>query len=70
MSAILAALTCLQNINCHIITCTMYVNSALLTLELVSPPPPDRLCDSVTEVFQLLVLKLGTVYHVWSGLDV
>jgi len=48
----------------------MYVNSALLTLELVSPPPPDRLCDSVTEVFQLLVLKLGTVYHVWSGLDV
>jgi len=30
--------------------------------------PPDRLRDSVTEVFQLLVLKFGTVYHLHSGL--
>jgi len=41
-------------------------NSALLTLELVSPP--ERLCDSVTEVFQLLVLKFGMVNHLCSRL--
>jgi len=43
-------------------------DSALVTLELVSPP--ERLCDSVTEVCQLLVLKFGTVtiYHLHSGL--
>ena len=33
------------------------------TLELVSPPPPQRLRVSVSEVYQLLVLKFGTVYH-------
>jgi len=36
-------------------------DSALLTLELVSPP--ERLRDSVAEVSQLLVLKFATVYH-------
>jgi len=41
-------------------------DSALLTLERVSPP--ERLLDSVTEVFQLLVLKFGTVYRLHSGL--
>ena len=41
-------------------------DSALLTLELVSPP--ERLRDSVTKVFQLLVLKFGTVYRLHSGL--
>ena len=30
---------------------------------------PERLRDSVTEVFQLLVLKFGTVYHLHSGLQ-
>jgi len=41
-------------------------NSALLALELVSPP--ERLRNWVTEVFQLLVLKFGTVYHLHCGL--
>jgi len=40
--------------------------SALLTLEHVSPH--ERLRDSVTEVYQLLVLKFGTVYRLHSGL--
>ena len=31
---------------------------------------PERLRCSVTEVFQLLVLKFETVYHLRSGLDV
>jgi len=41
-------------------------DSALLTLELVSPP--ESLRDSVTEVFQLLVLKFGTVFRLNSRL--
>jgi len=43
-----------------------YTRSALLKLELVSPP--ERLRDLVTEVFQLLILNFGTVYHLRSGL--
>jgi len=31
-------------------------------------PPLEHLCDSVSEVFQLLVLKFGTVYRLHSGL--
>jgi len=34
----------------------------------VTPPPRERLRDSVAEVFQLLVLKFGTVYRLHSGL--
>ena len=43
-------------------------NSALLTLELVSLPLLKRLRNSVTEVFQLLVINFGMVYHLCSGL--
>ena len=47
-------------------TVAWYPDSALLTLEHVSPP--EHLRDSVTEVFQLLVLKFGTVYRLHSWL--
>jgi len=42
-------------------------NFALLILELVSPPP-ERPRNSVTEVFHVLVLMFGTVYHLHSEL--